>query len=166
LAAIGLITIVTITLIIGYQIEVIKVGKATLTRTGQSYFDILEMGPIRLATVLGGLGVAFFWTIFPYPISEHSNLRSDTAASLYVLANYYSIIHETVGARIRQVEGNLEDKYSPGRRLDRARLKAFNKQTVLLNNMKTYSHFTEWEVFIGGKFPKKNYDELINCIER
>jgi Fusaric acid resistance protein-like len=166
LAQVGIVAVVTITLIIGYELEAIKLGKVALSKSGQDYFDILEFGPIRLATVLAGLSVAFIWTIFPFPISEHSNLRSDLAASLYLLASYWSIVHETVGARIRRVEGNLEDKNSPGARLDRARVKAFNKQTLLLTNMRTYSAFTKWEIVIGGKFPKKNYDSLINSIER
>jgi hypothetical protein len=162
----GMIVIITITLIIGYELEAIKVGQAVLSRSGQSYIGIVKFGPIRLATVLAGLFVAFIWTIFPYTMSEHSNLRRDMAASLYLLANYYSIVHETVSSRIRRLEGNLDDKNSPGRRLESARLKAFNKQILLLSNMKMYSQFTTWEISLGGRFPKKIYDELITSIEK
>jgi hypothetical protein len=164
--AVGMISIITITLIIGYELEAIKVGQAVLEKSGQNFFDILKFGPIRLATVLTGLFVAFIWTVFPYTMSEHSNLRRDMAASLFLLSKYYSIIHETVASRIRRVEGDLSDKNSPGNRLERARLKAFNKQTLLLSNMKMYSEFTKWEIVIGGRFPKNYYDELIQSVEK
>jgi hypothetical protein len=167
LAAAGIITIVTVTLIIGYELEAIKLGKDVIaTSSGQKYLGILVFGPARLATVLAGIFVAFIWTIFPYPISEHANLRRDCAGSLYLLANYYSLIHETVGARLRRVEGNMDDKNSPGRRLERARLKTFAKQILLIEGMKKYSAFTKWEVFIGGKFPKKEYDSIIDATQR
>jgi hypothetical protein len=166
LTMLGIITNVTITLIIGYELEAQKLGPEVLSRTGQKYFGILEFGPIRLATVAAGLFAAFIFTIFPYPISEHSSLRSDAATSLYVLANFYSIVHETVGVRIRRVEGNSEDKHSPGQQLERARMKAFNKLTLLVNNMRIYSQFTRWEGILGGKFPKENYDALIDSIRR
>lgn len=164
-AAVGVITIITITLTIGYELEAKKLGSAALEATGQKYLSILIFGPVRLATVLAGLLVAFIWTIFPYPISEHASLRRDTAHSLYILASYYSIVHETVSSRIRRVEGDLSDKDSPGNRLERARIKAFCKQMLMLSNLKTYSRFMKWEAFLGGKFPKKEYDTIIQAIE-
>jgi hypothetical protein len=166
LTMLGVITNVTITLIIGYELEAQKLGPEVLNRTGQKYFGILEFGPIRLATVAAGLFAAFVFTIFPYPISEHSSLRSDAATSLYVLANFYSIVHETVGARIRRLEGDPDDKHSPGRQLESARMKAFNKLTLLVNNMRMYSTFTKWEGILGGKFPKEKYDSLIDSVQR
>jgi len=164
--SVGMITVITITLTIGYELEAKKLGSAALEATGQKYLGILVFGPVRLATVVAGLFVAFIWTIFPYPISEHGSLRRDIANSLYILANFYSIVHETVSSRIRRVEGDLSDKKSPGNRLERARIKAFNKQILMLSNMKMYSRFTKWEVFIGGKFPKKEYDTIIQSVER
>ena len=57
----------------------------------QAYYPVWELGLIRLATVLGGLFVAWVWTIIPYPITEHSQLRKNLGSSLYLLANYYSV---------------------------------------------------------------------------
>lgn len=163
---IGIITIITTSMIIGYELQVRKVGQQVATSNGQAYYPIYLLAPYRLATVAGGIAVAFFWTFFPYPISEHSVLRQSLGASLYLLANYYSLIHETVSARIRGDEGDMALKTSSGRRLEKARNMVFSKQMVMLNGLRTYSGFLRWEVTIGGKFPKKQYDSIIVCIEK
>lgn len=163
---IGIITIISTSMIVGYELEVRKIGEAVATSNGQQYYPIYLLAPYRLATVAGGIAVAFFWTFFPYPISEHSALRQSLGASLYLLANYYSVIHETVSARMRGDEGDLAIKTSSGRRLLKARNKVFSKQMLMLNSLRTYSGFLKWEVPIGGRFPKKRYDSIITCIDR
>lgn len=163
---VGVICIVTTTMIIGYELQVRQVGEAVATSNGQAYYPIYLLAPYRLATVAGGIGVAFIWTFFPYPISEHSVLRQSLGASLYLLANYYSIIHETVSARMRGEEGDLTVKSSAGRRLDKARNKVFSKQMLMLNGLREYSGYLKWAVPIGGKFPKKQYDAIITCVEK
>ncbi|TID19071.1 MFS transporter [Venturia nashicola] len=164
-AIIGIISIVTTTLIVGYELEVRKIGQAAATSNGQTFYPIYILGPYRLATVAAGLLVAFIWTIFPYPISEHSILRQSLGGALYLLANYYSIIHETVQSRVRNDEGDPDDKQSPGHRLSKMRLKVFAKQMQILTSLKTYSSFVRWEIPIGGKFPKQQYDALITSTE-
>jgi ABC-type multidrug transport system permease subunit len=67
---IWLICIVTQVLIIGYELEVRKLGVQAATSNGQPYYPIYQLAPYRLACVAGGSFVAFFWTIFPYPISD------------------------------------------------------------------------------------------------
>ncbi|OCK80397.1 MFS transporter [Lepidopterella palustris CBS 459.81] len=161
---VGIISVVTATLIIGYELEVRKIGKNAATSNSQPYYAIYLLGPYRLATVVGGLAVAFIWTFFPYPISEHSVLRQTLGASLYLSANYYSIVSETVRARIRGDEGDLELKGSPGHKLEKARNKVFAKQVLLLDGLRTYSGFLKWEIPIGGKFPKKEYNIIIQCV--
>ncbi|KAJ5757720.1 uncharacterized protein N7511_006414 [Penicillium nucicola] len=162
---VGIISIVTTTMIIGYELQVRKVGEAVATSNGQPYYPIYLLAPYRLATVSGGIAVAFFWTFFPYPISEHSVLRQSLGASLYLLANYYSIIHETISGRMRGDEGDFLLKSSAGRKLEKARHKVFSKQMLMLAGLRTYSEFLRWEVPIGGQFPKKQYDSIILCVE-
>lgn len=163
---IGLISVVTTTMIIGYELSVRKVGEAVATSNGQAYYPIYELAPYRLAAVSGGIFVAFIWTFFPFPISEHSVLRQSLGASLYLLANYYSIIHETLSARMRGDEGDMTLKSSAGRKLEKARHKVFSKQMLMLNGLRTYSGFLKWEVPIGGRFPKKQYDSILVCVEK
>ncbi|CAG8195768.1 unnamed protein product [Penicillium salamii] len=162
---VGMISIVTTTMIIGYELQVRRVGEAVATSNGQPFYPIYLLAPYRLATVSGGIAVAFFWTFFPYPISEHSILRQSLGASLYLLANYYSIIHETISGRMRGDEGDYLLKSSAGRKLEKARHKVFSKQMLMLAGLRTYSEFLRWEVPIGGQFPKKQYDSIILCVE-
>ncbi|KAF2011468.1 hypothetical protein BU24DRAFT_398014 [Aaosphaeria arxii CBS 175.79] len=160
----GIISVVTITLIVGYELEVRKIGRALAESNGQPYYEIYKLGPYRLATVLGGLFVAFIWTFFPYPISEHSALRQKLGGSLYLSANYYSIVHETVMARIRGDEGDVADPTSPGFLLNKARNKVFSKQMLLLQGLRQHSEFVRWEFPLGGKFPIKDYNNIIRLV--
>jgi hypothetical protein len=165
-AIIGMISIVTMTLIIGYELEVRKIGVALATSNGQPFLPITTLGPYRLATVTGGLLVAFIWTIIPYPISEHSELRQNAGGALYLLANYYSIVHETVKSRIRDEQGFPETPGSPGHQLSKIRLRVFSKMNLILTILKTHAAFLKWEIPIGGKFPKTQYNTLIRSTER
>lgn len=162
---VGMISIVTLTMIIGYELEVRKVGQAVASSNGQPFYEIYKLAPYRLATVAGGLAVAFIWTFFPYPISEHSELRSKMGASLYLLANYYSIVHETFRARIRGDEGDPRVKTSAGRRMAKARLKVYQKQLLLTTNLRAMADFQKWELAIGGKFPREKYETILTCVE-
>ncbi len=76
-----------------------------------------------LACVAGGLAVAFSWTFFPYPTTTRSQLRRELGRSLFLLANFYSCVHTTVRVRLRGIEGDMDVKTSPGRRLEKYRNK-------------------------------------------
>ncbi|KAF1815275.1 hypothetical protein P152DRAFT_392191 [Eremomyces bilateralis CBS 781.70] len=158
----GMISMVTITMITAYELEANKIGEIAVASNGQLYYPLYLLAPYRLAIVTAGLAVAFLWTIIPYPISEHSELRKSLGGCLYLLANYYSIVHETVHARIRGDEGDLDDKYGPGRRMQKVRNKIYSKQILILDGLRTYSSFLKWEIPIGGRFPKKQYDRIID----
>jgi hypothetical protein len=165
-AAVGVITIVTTTLIVAYQLEQRKIGIAAIESSGQTYLPILTFAPVRLATVLAGLGSAFVWTVFPYPITEHNVLRNSMGGGLYILANYYSIVHETVSVRMRQIEGDIKDKNSPGHMLQKIRHNLFNKLVLVMQSLKTYREYIGWEIPIGGRFPTKQYDIIMDCIQK
>ncbi|KAF1957761.1 hypothetical protein CC80DRAFT_442674 [Byssothecium circinans] len=164
LVVMGLISLVTATMIVGYELQVRKLGEVVATSNGQPYYNINILAPYRLATVISGLAVAFFWTFFPYPITEHSALRQRLGGALYLSANFYSIMHETVMARVRGDEGDLGDKESPGFKLEKARNKVFAKQMLALQGLRTNSEMVRWEFPLGGKFPKKEYDEIIGLV--
>ncbi|KAJ4372705.1 hypothetical protein N0V86_008069 [Didymella sp. IMI 355093] len=165
LVIVGMISVVTATMIVGYELQVRKIGVAASTVTGQPAYPIYQLGPYRLATVVGGLAVAFFWTIFPYPITEHSALRQKLGGALYLSANFYSIMHEQVMSRIRGDAGDEEnDKNSPGYMLNKARNKVFAKQMLTLQALKQHSGFVKFEFPLGGKFPAKDYEKIIGYV--
>lgn len=70
LIPIGLISTITMTLILGYELQVRKIGLVVAESNGQAYHPIYVLAPIRLLTVIAGLFVAWVFTIFPYPVSS------------------------------------------------------------------------------------------------
>lgn len=134
--------------------------------SGQPYYPTYLLAPYRLACVAGGMFVAFVWTFFPFPLTARSQLRQDLGVSLYLLANYYSIVHTTSGQRISGTEGNMESKKSPGRKLQKARRNVYVKELALLAGLRQHSAFTAWEPTFGGKFPKQQYDTIIQEVEK
>ena len=86
-------------LILGYELEVRKIGVAAIASNGQLYYPLYLLAPYRLATVVGGCFVGFIWLYFPYPINARSELRKDLGASLYLLASMLKF--ETAGNYLR-----------------------------------------------------------------
>ncbi|KAI9744784.1 MAG: hypothetical protein M1818_001709 [Claussenomyces sp. TS43310] len=166
LIAVWLICIVTQVLIIGYELQVLKIGVAVATKSGQPYYPVYELAPYRLACVAGGSFVAFIWTVFPYPLSDRSWLRKDLGATIYLLANYYSVVHSTIVSRVQDAEGDMDDPHSPGKQLERARHKVFGKLMLLLPSLRQHAEWEKWELSIGGKFPKETYAAIIDRLEK
>jgi hypothetical protein len=160
-------SIVTYVLIIGYEMEDQKIGTRLLEKNRQQYHPIYLLAPYRLITVLAGLGAAFFWTYFPYPITTHSTLRKDLGATLYLLAKYHSSTHSTIEARLRHSHNTdfNTNKSHPLHKLHKARIELFEKITAMLGRLREQSAFTVYEPSLGGKFPKQTYDELIEHMQ-
>ncbi|MCJ1401597.1 hypothetical protein MMC11_004813 [Xylographa trunciseda] len=156
-----LLSILTQILILGYELQVKKIGIAAAEATGQVYYPLYLLAPYRLATVAGGCAVAFFWTFFPYPITARSTLRRQLGESLYLLANYYSCVHTTIRMRVEGTGGDREDKMSPCRRLEKARDQILAKELALFAQLRLNSASTTFEPKFGGKFPKGQYDTII-----
>nr|POF21094.1 hypothetical protein CFP56_66508 [Quercus suber] len=122
-------------------------------------------GPIRLATVCGGLALAWFWTWFPYPLTESAVLRRSTAKCMYLMANYYSILHETFKIRVRGEEEPNNGKDNPSYQLDKARSKIYSKANILLASTREQAGFVRFDIPIGGPFPRQKYTEIINLLQ-
>lgn len=164
-AVIAMLSMVSQILIVGYELQVRKVGKTVATSNGQPFYPIYLLAPYRLAVVSGGMAVAFIWTFFPYPLTARSQLRKDLGVSLYLLAQFYGCVHTTIRMRLGGEEGDESDKGSPGRRLQKAREGLYTKELVLLAGLRQHSAFTVWEPTFGGKFPKKQYDAIIQGVQ-
>lgn len=163
---VAILSVVSTVLIVGYELQVQVLGVAVSESNGQPAYPTYLLAPYRLATVAGGLFVAWIWTIFPYPISESSELRKDLGASLYMLANLTSLIHEVVQSRVKGVEGDVRRKGTHAYNLEKARTTVFGKLVALLTNMRANSAFSQFQVRVGGKFPKEEYEGLIECVQR
>ncbi|KAK4508098.1 hypothetical protein PRZ48_001836 [Zasmidium cellare] len=166
LIIVGILTLVTAILIIGYELQVKAIGVTASESNGQPAYPTYQLAPYRLATVCGGLFVAYFWTIFPYPVSESTLLRKDIGAALYLLANLYSVVHETVKSRVQKIDGDSSVKGTRGYHLEKARLQVFTKLVSLLTTLQQNSAFSRMQLRVGGRFPREEYDGLLESIRR
>ena len=155
-----IIALVTQILIVGYELEANKIGTAAIASNGQEYYPITLLAPFRLAWVAAGCFVAYIWTYFPFPITARTTLRHQLGEAMYLLANYYSIVHSTSMTRLSGVGGDPNDKTSPAAKLQKASLRLIGKILGLLSRLKEHQRFVKWEV-IGGKFPIDRYGSLI-----
>jgi len=57
-------------------------------------------------------------------------------------------------------EGDMDQKSSPGRQLEKVRHKIFGKLMLLLPSLQQHSDWQKWEPTIGGKFPKETYEAI------
>ncbi|KAK3494151.1 uncharacterized protein B0T23DRAFT_102727 [Neurospora hispaniola] len=156
-----MITVVTQVMIIGYELQVGMIGRAAAERTGQPVYEIYLLGPYRLACVAGGCLVAFIWTIFPSPLTDRTWLRRDLSATLYLVANYSSIINSTLQTKLTEQAGDVNIKGTPAHQLFKFRSKIFGKLMMLIPSMSQHSEWQKWEPTIGGRFPREVYDEII-----
>ncbi|KAJ3561770.1 hypothetical protein NPX13_g8816 [Xylaria arbuscula] len=152
---------ITQVLIIGYELQVLKIGVAASEATGQPFYPIYELAPYRLAIVAAGCLVAFFWTIFPSPVTERTWLRRDLAVTLYLLANYFSVINETLKSKLNGTGGDRNVKGTPAHQLAKHRTRLFGKLMLLLPSLKQHADFQKWEPTIGGRFPRDLYEDII-----
>ncbi|KAJ5667774.1 uncharacterized protein N7477_006344 [Penicillium maclennaniae] len=162
----SVISTVTLNVIVGYELQVRKLGIQAAESNGQPYYPIYLFGPYKLAAVAAGCAISFFWVIFPYPITAKSRLRKLLGQSLFVLAKFYSCMHTTIELWLSSSLGDAKDPSSPGHHLQKSRHKIFKEEMMLLNGLRMHSHFSTFEPPIGGKFPKKTYDDMIAEIQR
>ncbi|KAF2963393.1 hypothetical protein GQX73_g10184 [Xylaria multiplex] len=158
--------LVTQVLIVGYELQVLKIGIQASESTGQPFYPIYLLAPYRLAIVAAGCLVAFFWTIFPSPVTERTWLRRDLAVTLYLLANYFSAINETLKSKLNGTGGDRNVKGTPAHQLAKHRTKLFSKLMLLLPSLKQHADFQRWEPTVGGKFPRELYEDIIQRASR
>lgn len=81
-----MIGMVTVNLIVGYELQVQKIGVLRSSSNDQAYHPLYELAPFRLATVSAGVGVACFFTYFPSVVTARSQLRKNLAPRSTFLA--------------------------------------------------------------------------------
>ncbi|KAI0165743.1 hypothetical protein GGR57DRAFT_448560 [Xylariaceae sp. FL1272] len=156
-----MICLVTQVLIIGYELQALKIGIAAAESSGQPYYPIYKLAPYRLATVAAGCAIAFFWTIFPSPITERSWLRRDLSTTLYMLATYFSAIDGTLKGKLKGTYGDRNIKGTPAYHLAKHRKRLYSKLMLLLPSLARHAEFQRWEPTIGGRFPRELYQDII-----
>ena len=155
---------VTVISPMGNELQAKKLGTEVYHKTGEVIYPIYELAPYRAFIVIIGCAIAFFWTIFPYPITERHLLRKEMGAALYSLADYYACCQAVTVMRIQGTEGDMSNKSSPGSRLSRTHHRVFNELRVLMPSLRSRLNFHRYELPIGGRFPTERYRAILNRI--
>ncbi|KAL1960341.1 hypothetical protein VTO42DRAFT_8301 [Malbranchea cinnamomea] len=151
---------ITVNLIISYELQVRRLGIAASSATGLIYYPIYLFAPYRLVAVAAGCAISFVWTIFPYATTAGSKMRKILGRSLFILANFYNCMQTSIQVWIDGEQGDFNDPKGPGHLLNRARIKLYAEEMVLLAALRSYGQFTKYEPTMGGSFPKKIYDRI------
>jgi hypothetical protein len=83
-------------------------------------------------------------------------------SAFYLLANYYSVTHETVRLQLSNEQGDVNEKNSPAQRLDKARNTLYAKANLTIGSLLNQAAFIKYDIPIGGRFPRQQYQLLIN----
>ncbi|KAK2848491.1 hypothetical protein FQN49_005673 [Arthroderma sp. PD_2] len=161
----SIIGVITFNLIIAFELLSRKLGVEKVESSGLPYYPVYLFGPYRCVAVITACAISYFWVVFPSPTSAGSRVRKTLGRSLFVLANFYSCMHTSIEVWINQEQGDTDDSQSPGRLLDRARIKLLAEEMALLKTLRVFSDFTRYEPPVGGRFPKETYDNIISAIQ-
>lgn len=140
-------------IMIGNELSVRKLNPEMVKELNQALFPSYILFPFRLAIVFLGIITAYFYTVFPGARSEHAELRRKIASTIYALANYQAVVRQTV---IRNLEGKPENSTSNH---SRQLVKVISEARAIINLL-------DWEVTLGGRFPKEKHVALLPIIER
>ena len=105
--------------------------------------------------------MAWVFTYFPFPVTARSSLRHQLGETLYLLANYYSVVHSISLSRLAGTAGDPSDKKSPAARLEKASMKLIAKIMGKISQLREHDRFVSFEIPLGGKFPREKYKTLI-----
>lgn len=157
--------VVAATVMIANQLQVRKLGTQAVEASGQAVYPSYVIFPLRLAQVTLGIFVAYFWTLFPSPLPEHTELRQQTGEAMLNLATFSTSIHQSIAIQFgAHKELNRVDQH-----LDRlrGRHKAhLTEHLMLLARMQAMMRTIPYEYNLGGKFPLETYKEICASISK
>jgi hypothetical protein len=110
---------------------------------------------------LAGVGIAAFWTLFPYPILESSQLRLKLADTVRLLTELHVRTHLEIYRRLKQhgADGdNKADGSNAISNLQRTYIRSLSEIQQLLANSK-------YQIQLGGRFSQELYAALLNNVD-
>ena len=78
-----------------------------------------------------------------------------------MLAKYYSCVHAGVVARYQRTEGDLKSPSSLGSMLAKSEAQISIEGLGLLGTLAAQAESSTWELNVGGKFPRKRFEKVI-----
>jgi hypothetical protein len=127
---------------------------------------IYVFAPYKLAAVAVAGLFMLLWTIFPYINTAESKVRGMLGHSRFILAQFYSVTHTNTALWMCSgLSDGIRDRQGLSRRIVTITRKIFRKEMVLLDELRNHSWFTKFEPSVGGKFPKRIYDDITSEIQ-
>lgn len=168
-------TMITLTLLIGYELEGERLGEAAVTAMGQPYYPPYIMswrnivavteGPQHavgvfadITQILAGVGIAFFWTVFPYPILDSQELPRQFGDAIFTLAELHMRVHMAVYSKISRLTGPQEQSENASCNdipaLERRMISELTALRMVLDS-------SQFEIHIANPFPRKAYEAML-----
>lgn len=158
------ISCITMTSVTGNKLVEGKLGIEPYRKSGEVIYPMYELAPYRALVVTIGCGIAFFWTIFPYPITERHVLRQEIGTALYDLTIYHDCCQAAITMRLQGAEGDENDQHSEAHELERVRSHAFDHLRRLIPAIRGRLNFHKYELPVGGRFPQERYIAILGRI--
>ena len=146
-------------LIIGYSLEVSKLGVATAQVTGQAYLPVYKLAPFRILVVLIGVVLAFIFTVFPYPILSKDILRRDVSKQFHLLSDMFALTQARLGIA---AAWEKKDVGMLTRALQKVSIRIIALQALCQANLIN----TSFEINLHYRFPKEIYGEILSSMQR
>lgn len=105
--------------------------------------------------------MSYFWTLFPYPVVETSELRSQLSEALGMLARMHMRTHGAVTARM---QGRFQEPLAAAKtqqEYDSYAMEFISK----LSSLRQLLDNSKYQIQIGGRFPRQTYARLIDQLE-
>lgn len=152
----AIVSAVTPIIQLGYALNGDVLPQEVLHETDTPDYQLWRIALYRLVYVIIGLAVEYFWSIFPFPITESFVMRQEIGSCAYLLAKYNAIMTETI----------LADKPSQtASELQGARVEVLTQAQHHVSLLKMSSSYSTWQLGIGGKTPILDYREAIELLE-
>ncbi|KAL7269567.1 hypothetical protein RUND412_007759 [Rhizina undulata] len=148
--------LITEIMIIGYEVQVRKLGPVRSAASGQPVLDIDHIGPQRLLLTLAGVVIAYIFTIFPFPVTTRSLIRRSVSTSLHLMSQTYASTTTLLHARLK-ADTTAEEA------AQKATTKQLTKGYILYEQLRANILFTHFEPSLRGPFPRDQYERIINA---
>jgi len=149
----------TYLLIIGYALEVGKIGVNSIEQSGQQYLPVYQLAPYRILVTFIGVVLAFIFTIFPFPVTSGDILRQDTARQFHLFSSLYSLTRSRMGVVVVS-DGTRESAI-----LKKMLGKVGEGCIVIQGRCMENLMYTKWEPNLRHRFPAETYEKLLTAMQ-
>ena len=150
---------------VGNELQVRRLGVKAVEAKGQAIYSPYVLFPYRMAIVTLGILVAYIWTLLPFPLTDHHELRRCLAASLLSLAKLHLVVGENVKTRILGSSDHSSESYSPQAN-HKALRRHFSDSRRRSEKSRSIVKFLDWEIFGRKLISKNGATEMLAIVDR